>query len=212
MHLSWLAWIIAKPFGNGLLIGIGGNGRHSLTKLASFINQAQIYKIELSKAYSKNEWTEDLKGLYKTLGLDNKKITFMFTDSDLKEMSFMEDINNILNTGEVPHLFTKEEEEDIALEMERSSEKKIKNGLLEFLSWCWSNLHMMILMSPAGDMLWLLIRNYPSLVNCTTIDWFMQWPKEALEKVGSFFLASTDFDESTRNKILDVFVESHLSA
>jgi len=40
----------------------------------------------------------------------------------------------------------------------------------------------------------------------------MQWPKEALEKVGSFFLASTDFDESTRNKILDVFVESHLSA
>lgn len=40
MHLSRLARIIAKPFGNGLLIGIGGNGRHSLTKLASFINQA----------------------------------------------------------------------------------------------------------------------------------------------------------------------------
>ena len=40
MHLSRLARIIAKPFGNGLLIGIGGNGWHSLTKLASFINQA----------------------------------------------------------------------------------------------------------------------------------------------------------------------------
>ena len=39
MHLSWLARIIAKPFGNGLLIGIGGNGRHCLTKLATFINQ-----------------------------------------------------------------------------------------------------------------------------------------------------------------------------
>jgi len=105
-HLSRLARIIAKPFGNGLLIGIGGNGRHSLTKLASFMNSAQIFKIELSKAYSKNEWTEDIKGLYKNLGLSQQKITFMFTDSDLKEISFMEDINNILNTGEVPNLFT----------------------------------------------------------------------------------------------------------
>lgn len=41
----------------------------------------------------------------------------MFTDNDIKEMSFMEDINNILNTGEVPHLFTKEEEEEIFEEM-----------------------------------------------------------------------------------------------
>jgi dynein heavy chain len=113
MHLSRLARIISKPFGNGLLIGLGGNGRHCLTKLATYVNQGQIFKIELSKAYSKNEWTEDLKGLYKTLGLDNKKISFMFTDSDIKELSFMEDINNILNTGEIPHLFTKEEEEDI---------------------------------------------------------------------------------------------------
>jgi len=53
----------------------------------------------------------------------------MFTDSDIKEMSFMEDINNILNTGEVPHLFTKEEEEDISLEIEKSSEVKINPGL-----------------------------------------------------------------------------------
>ena len=68
---------------------------------------------------------------------------------------------------------------------------------------------MMILMSPAGELLRSLIRNYPSLVNCTSIDWFMQWPKEALEKVGSYFLASTDFDDQTRNKILDVFVDAH---
>lgn len=31
----------------------------------------------------------------------------------------MEDINNILNTGEVPHLFTKEEEEDLAEEVQK---------------------------------------------------------------------------------------------
>ena len=51
----------------------------------------------------------------------------MFTDQDIKEMSFLEDINNILNTGEVPNLFTEEEIEDITYEIEKTSEEKIKN-------------------------------------------------------------------------------------
>ena len=85
MHLSRLARIIAKPFGNGLLIGIGGNGRHCLTKLAAFVNGSSIFKIELSKNYGKNEWLEDLKTLYKSMGVENKKYSFVFTDSDIKE-------------------------------------------------------------------------------------------------------------------------------
>jgi hypothetical protein len=32
---------------------------------------------------------------------------FLFSDTQLKEESFLEDINNILNTGEVPNLFPK---------------------------------------------------------------------------------------------------------
>lgn len=72
---------------------------------------------------------------------------------------------------------------------------------------------MMLLMSPAGDTLRLLIRNYPALVNCTTIDWFMDWPKEALEKVGNHFLTESDaFEENQKQNILDIFVESHLQA
>ena len=55
-HLSRISRIIYKPYGNGLLIGLGGNGRKSLAKLASFINECVIFKVEISKAYGKNEW------------------------------------------------------------------------------------------------------------------------------------------------------------
>ena len=36
---------------------------------------------------------------------------------------------------------------------------------------------------------------FPSLVNCTTIDWFTEWPHDALEKVASKFLEDMDMDD-----------------
>lgn len=37
------------------------------------------------------------------------------------------------------------------------------------------------------------LRQYPSLINCTTIDWFLEWPKEALLEVGMKYLNEIDF-------------------
>lgn len=37
------------------------------------------------------------------------------------------------------------------------------------------------------------LRQYPSLINCTTIDWFLEWPKEALLEVGLKYLTEIDF-------------------
>jgi hypothetical protein len=41
----------------------------------------------------------------------------------------------------------------------------------------------------------------------------MQWPEEALEKVGNHFLSeSGTFEDDVRAKILDIFVNSHLTS
>lgn len=123
-HLSRLSRIIFKPYGNGLLIGLGGNGRKSLTKLAAFINECIPYKIEITKTYGRNEWQDDLKSMFKTLGQENKKLVFMFADSDIKQEFFIEDINNILNVGEVPNLYNTEEIEELKYEMQKVVTKR----------------------------------------------------------------------------------------
>jgi len=36
------------------------------------------------------------------------------------------------------------------------------------------------------------MRQYPAFVNCTTIDWFSEWPSDALLEVADKYLEHTD--------------------
>ena len=53
------------------------------------------------------EWRDDLRRVLKQAGAQFQPTAFLFSDTQLKDESFLEDINNILNTGEVPNLFPK---------------------------------------------------------------------------------------------------------
>lgn len=51
----------------------------------------------------------DIKRLYRLAGVDNKPTVFLFSDTQLVDESFLEDINNILSSGEVPNLYKQDE-------------------------------------------------------------------------------------------------------
>merc|ERR1719230_223941 len=105
-HVSRLARVLRQPRGNAMLVGVGGSGKQSLTRFAAFISEMKCFQIELTKGYGYNEFREDLKKLYFTAGTEKTEdgkigcpIVFLFADTQVVEESFVEDINNILNSG-----------------------------------------------------------------------------------------------------------------
>ena len=81
-----------------------------------------------------------------------------------------------------------DEIEEIKYEMGKTVNKRMGDPYDVFNKRCKRNLHLLLFMNPAGPKMRLLIRQYPSLVNCTSIDWFLSWPEEALKTVSNFYL------------------------
>ena len=148
------------------------------------------------------EWREDIKELMRQIAGKGNPTAFIFTDNQIKEEGFLEDINNILNTGEVPNIFPADEKAD-ACELVRApakQEERCENGtpaeLFDFFKErCKQYLHMVICFSPIGASLRNRIRDFPAIVNCTTIDWFSEWPPDALEAVAEKFLGEIEMSE-----------------
>ncbi|KAJ3359470.1 Dynein heavy chain 10, axonemal, partial [Kappamyces sp. JEL0680] len=100
-HLTRIHRVIRLTRGHALLVGVGGSGKQSLTRLASFTAGYSTFEITLSRGYGEQEFRENLKTLYGMLGA-GKKVAFMFTDAHVVQEGFLELINNMLTTGMVP--------------------------------------------------------------------------------------------------------------
>ena len=74
------------------LIGIGGSGRQSLARLASYICEFKTFQIEVTKHYRINEFREDLRSLYFQAGVDNVPTCFLFNDTQALFIHFVEDL------------------------------------------------------------------------------------------------------------------------
>lgn len=112
-HLTRIHRVIRMDQGHALLVGVGGSGKQSLTKLAAFAAGCGVFEITLTRGYDESSFREDLKGLYQQLGAENKKMVFLFTDAHVAQEGFLELINNMLTSGMVPALFPDDEKEAI---------------------------------------------------------------------------------------------------
>lgn len=202
-HISRVSRLLQMPRGHVLLVGLGGSGRRSAVKLAASINDAEMFQVEVTRSYGFNEWREDMKKLLLHAGINSKPTVFLFSDAQAKDEAFVEDINSMLNTGDLPNLFQSEEKATILEKMQavaKASGKVLETTPLAmygmFIDRVRESLHCALAFSPIGDSFKKRIRIYPSLVNCCTIDWYTSWPEDALQKVAEYFVKSMDLPGS----------------
>ena len=207
-HTTRISRILRQPRGNAMLIGVGGSGKQSLTRMAAFVGGMKCQSIEIFRGYRMFDFREDIKKFMIMTGVEGKDTVFLFTDSQIVDETMLEDLNNILNTGEVPNLFPSDELDRIVGDMipvckEAGIIETRDNCLAHFISRVRDKLHIVLCMSPVGDALRIRCRQFPSLINCTTIDWFHGWPEAALIAVAERFLSELELpSEEIRDSVV----------
>ncbi|KAK1931064.1 Dynein heavy chain 6 [Phytophthora citrophthora] len=232
VHTAAISRVLIQPRGHALLLGMGGCGKRSLARLAAFLVGYHCFEIELSKDYALPDFREDLKQMMKLSALgdigDGTRTgiamntsrqgmaiptVFLLNDSQLISDAFLEDINTILNGGDIPKLFSTEELEkiisDVRTVIEHSTNTSPSEGKVGDLSrkdcedyfhmMVQNSLHFVICMNPLREAFRAQVRQFPALINCTTIDYFDEWPRNALKYVAEFYLSKEDSSEHSQN-------------
>eukprot|EP00052_Salpingoeca_macrocollata_P029607 m.302067 g.302067 ORF g.302067 m.302067 type:complete len:4524 (+) comp22998_c0_seq7:51-13622(+) len=212
VHMVRVSRIIRTPQGNALLVGVGGSGKQSVTRLATSIARYSIFQIQLSRSYNANNLLEDIKALYLTAGLKGKGVTFVMTDNEIKSEGFLEYINNLLATGEIGGLFQRDEIDDICSQLipvmksEFPRRTPTNENLYDyFITRVRNNLHVVLCFSPVGEKFRSRALKFPAVFSGCTMDWFMTWPKDALIAVADHFLGNFDVkcSEDVKSGLVD---------
>ncbi len=226
-HLLRICRVLSLDRGNMLLVGVGGSGRQSLAKLASFICDCSLFQINVSKSYSTNDFLNDIKGAFRLSGVKGLSLMFLLTENDIKEDAFLEYINSVLATGEISGLFQRDEFEILIQDMrnvaamERPTLLDTNDVLFKFfLERVRQNLHVVLCFSPVGERFRTRARQFPAIFSGCQIDWFYPWTQDALQAVAQFHLSDAaieyggDAVESSGRKkeLMSILASTHIAA
>ncbi|XP_053409478.1 dynein axonemal heavy chain 11 [Nycticebus coucang] len=210
-HVCRISRILHTPRGYALLIGVGGSGKQSLSRLAAYICSLEVFQVTLTEGYGIQELRVDLANLYIRTGAKNIPTVFLLTDAQVLDESFLVLINDLLASGDIPDMFSDEDVDKIISGIHNEVRSL---GMADSRENCWKfflarvrlQLKIILCFSPVGHTLRVRARKFPAIVNCTAIDWFHAWPQEALVSVSRRFIEETKGIEPLQKDSISLFM------
>ncbi|XP_026189772.1 dynein heavy chain 3, axonemal [Cyclospora cayetanensis] len=195
---------LLHPQGHLLLLGIGGSGRRSSARLAAFL--AGFETVELHgqvQSPSLVDWQQDLKRIIWATGVLKKHLLLLVSPEYLEDKEIALDLCTLLQLREVPDVLAADEKAE-ALTALRSkisigsaagsgeldadekgeSMTSTSNPNMELLATeCRQRLRVCTYLSPSDPQTQMLLRRFPALTGCCTVNYFRRWSAEALHSV-----------------------------
>ena len=218
LHITRISRIIQNPGGNAMLIGVGGSGKQSLCRLAAFISDYEVKQLSVTSNFKVDDLKEQLQSMYLATGVKGVQMVFLMTDSQIVNEQFLVYINGILTSGWIADLFPKEDIDNILGSISNDAKSAGIPDTPEarinyFISRVRTNLHVVLAFSPVGDTFRIRARRFPGLVNCTGIDQFHPWPRDALISVAERFIREVELSglDDIKTNLAIHMAEEHLS-
>ncbi|KAL8455832.1 hypothetical protein Emag_000406 [Eimeria magna] len=201
-HVARIDRVLRQPLGHLLLVGASGAGKTILTKFVAWMNGLSIFQIKAGRNYSTASFEQDLRVVMKRAALKEEKIAFVIDESNALGPAFLERMNALLASGEVPGLFEGDEYTALINECKAAyGSDYLGSGesselFSRFTKQVQRNLHIIFTMNPANPDFHNRQATSPALFNRCVIDWFGDWAQPAMEQVAYEFTDSIQLSAS----------------
>ncbi|KUF96061.1 valine--tRNA ligase [Phytophthora nicotianae] len=203
-HVLRIDRVLRQPLGHLLLVGESGAGKTVLSRFVSWMNGMSVFQIKLTSNYTLDNFDDDLRVVLKRCGCEAEKICFIFDESNVLDSAFLERMNALLASGEVPGLF---EDDEYTSLMHACREAVQRDGVIVentedelfryFTKQVQRNLHVVFTMNPASGDFQNRTNTSPALFNRCVVDWFGTWNDHALAQVAYEFTNTLDLAGSS---------------
>jgi dynein heavy chain 1 len=166
------------------------------------MNGLNIFQIKAHSRYGMEDFNDDLRSVMRRVGVEGERVCFIFDESNVLSSGFIEAINALLASGEVPGLF---DGEDYAALVSAARDSAIRDGVvLESEEEVWRhftkvvqrNLHVVFTINPSGGDWSNRSTTSPALFNRCVVDWFGTWSNKAMAEVAREFTVRLDMGEA----------------
>ena len=117
-QIAFIERTLSMPGGCLLLAGRAGVGRKQATQLICHLLNITLVSPNINREYSIKEFKRDLKVWLQATGIQAEKTVLFIEDYQLLTEEFLQLINSLISSGEIPGLFTPEELEPILSQLQ----------------------------------------------------------------------------------------------
>ncbi len=175
---------LTRPGGSVLLAGRAGIGRRSAVSVAAAMQRAKLVSLKMTRNYGLKQFKAELKAAMQLSGVDGEQVFLLLEDHNLVDPHFLDMVNSVLSSGEVPGLYTPEEMEPLLTPLrDRAADEGVSGSgdLLAYFARCVRrNLHVVLVMDCTSKEFVVNCESNPALYKECQVIWREHWSERSL--------------------------------
>uniref|UniRef100_A0A8C3BC42 Cytoplasmic dynein 2 heavy chain 1 n=1 Tax=Cairina moschata TaxID=8855 RepID=A0A8C3BC42_CAIMO len=196
-YMSRVDRVLSFPGGSLLLAGRSGVGRRTVTSLVSHMHGAVLITPKISRGYELKQFKSDLKYVMELAGIEAQQVVLLLEDYQFVHSTFLEMINSLLSSGEVPGLYKIEELEPLLSPLkDQASQDGFTGPIFNYFTYrIQQNLHVVLIMDSTNLNFTINCESNPALYKKCHVLWMETWSENSMKKIPEMLLYDSDEQE-----------------
>ncbi|KPI88248.1 putative dynein heavy chain [Leptomonas seymouri] len=183
--------VLSQERGNLLLVARSGVCAPQIVRLVAYNNRTEVVTLGITRDYGVKQFTTELKAAMIKAGIEGQSVVLLLEDFNFFHPFFLETINSILSSGEVPGLFSQEEQEALLAPLKGDAMGEGMSAYNYFVERIARYLHVVVVMDPTNANYELQCRANPALFTRCNVYWMGTWDSSCLKAVPRIMIADT---------------------